>query len=156
MELKTTIEEVWNNRDLLSEEKYKQAIRDVIERVDKGSLRTAMPVTNENNENTWQVNEWVKQAIVMYFGIQNMETYTLPPFEFYDKMKLKSNYKEMGVRAVPPEWRSRYWWRIGTTASQPGNYRRWLLYRKPLYCRRRCQGRKRSRFRCQRGLNTIH
>ena len=52
-------------------------------------------------KNNWQVNEWVKQAILLYFGIQQMETYTLPPFEFYDKMKLKSDYKSLGVRAVP-------------------------------------------------------
>ena len=52
-------------------------------------------------EDGWQVNEWVKQAILLYFGIQQMQTYTLPPFEFYDKMKLKSNYKDLGVRAVP-------------------------------------------------------
>ena len=50
---------------------------------------------------SWEVNEWVKQAILMYFGIQQMETFTLPPFEFYDKMKLKSGYAALGVRAVP-------------------------------------------------------
>jgi 2,3,4,5-tetrahydropyridine-2-carboxylate N-succinyltransferase len=42
-----------------------------------------------------------KQAILMYFAIRRMETFSLPPFEFYDKMKLKSNYAELGVRAVP-------------------------------------------------------
>jgi 2,3,4,5-tetrahydropyridine-2,6-dicarboxylate N-succinyltransferase len=64
--------------------------------VDKGRLRTAAP-----SESGWVVNEWVKQAILMYFGIQQMETFTLPPFEFYDKMKLKSDYASLGVRAVP-------------------------------------------------------
>lgn len=96
MELQSLISEAWSNRELLKEEKFKQAVKQVIEEVDKGRLRTASPVNNG-----WQVNEWVKQAILMYFGIQQMETYTLPPFEFYDKMKLKSNYKELGVRAVP-------------------------------------------------------
>ncbi len=96
MELKTLIQEVWDNRELLKSEKYVAGIRQVIEEVDKGKLRTAEPVRD-----SWQVNEWVKQAILLYFGIQQMETYTLPPFEFYDKMKLKSNYKELGVRAVP-------------------------------------------------------
>lgn len=100
MNLQEMIEEVWNNRTLLNEDKYQTAIRDVIEEVDKGQLRTAMPVMKENKIQ-WQVNEWVKQAILLYFGIQKMETFTLPPFEFYDKMKLKSNYKELGVRAVP-------------------------------------------------------
>ncbi|CAN5177518.1 2,3,4,5-tetrahydropyridine-2,6-dicarboxylate N-succinyltransferase [soil metagenome] len=94
--MKELIEAAWNNRDLLANGNYSEAVRSVIEEVDKGRLRTAEPV-----EGVWQVNEWVKQAILMYFGIQKMETYTLPPFEFYDKMKLKSNYKELGVRAVP-------------------------------------------------------
>ncbi len=96
MELKALIQQAWESRGLLKTEQYEKAVRDTIEEVDKGRLRVAEPT-----ENGWVVNEWVKQAILMYFGIQQMETYTLPPFEFYDKMKLKSNYKEMGVRAVP-------------------------------------------------------
>lgn len=96
MEWKDQILEAWGNRDLLKDEKYSNAVRAVIEEVDKGRLRTASPT-----ENGWQVNEWVKQAILMYFGIQQMETHILPPFEFYDKMKLKSDYKSLGVRAVP-------------------------------------------------------
>jgi 2,3,4,5-tetrahydropyridine-2-carboxylate N-succinyltransferase len=96
MSLKEQIQQVWENRALIKDEEYIQAIKDVIEEVDKGRLRTAEPVSGG-----WQVNEWVKQGILLYFGIQQMETFTLPPFEFYDKMKLKSNYKELGVRAVP-------------------------------------------------------
>jgi 2,3,4,5-tetrahydropyridine-2-carboxylate N-succinyltransferase len=96
MDLEKLIKEAWGNRELLKDETYNNAVRDVIEKVDKGILRTAEP-----GSKGWIVNEWVKQAILLYFGIQQMETYTLPPFEFYDKMKLKSNYKELGVRAVP-------------------------------------------------------
>jgi len=94
--MKDLILEAWSNRELLKNEKYSDAVRSVIEEVDKGRLRTASPT-----ENGWQVNEWVKQAILMYFSIQQMHTYTLPPFEFYDKMKLKSDYATLGVRAVP-------------------------------------------------------
>lgn len=94
--MKDLILEAWGNRELLKDKKYADAVRAVIEEVDKGRLRTASP-----SETGWQVNEWVKQAILMYFGIQQMETYTLPPFEFYDKMKLKSDYASLGVRAVP-------------------------------------------------------
>lgn len=100
MALEKLIREVWNNRELLKDETYVNAVRNVIDEVDKGKLRTAEPVTGEKSD-SWKVNEWVKQAILLYFGIQQMETYSLPPFEFYDKMKLKSNYKELGVRAVP-------------------------------------------------------
>jgi 2,3,4,5-tetrahydropyridine-2-carboxylate N-succinyltransferase len=96
MELKQQILDAWANRELLKDETYSNAVRAVIEEVDKGRLRTAEPVSDG-----WQVNEWVKQAILLYFGIQQMETYHLPPFEFYDKMKLKSDYKSLGVRAVP-------------------------------------------------------
>lgn len=96
MELQSLIQEAFAKRELLKTREYEQAVRDVIEEVDKGRLRVASPT-----ENGWMVNEWVKQAILMYFGIQQMETYSLPPFEFYDKMKLKSNYKDLGVRAVP-------------------------------------------------------
>src|SRR5215210_6862389 len=96
MELQSLIQQAFAKRELLKTPQYEQAVREVIEEVDKGRLRVAAP-----GENGWVVNEWVKEAILMYFGIQQMETYTLPPFEFYDKMKLKSNYKELGVRAVP-------------------------------------------------------
>ncbi len=105
MDLEKMINEVWANRELLKDETYTDAIRNVIDRVDEGKLRTAEPVHtsayNKEAESTWKVNEWVKQAILLYFGIQKMETYTLPPFEFFDKMKLKKNYKDLGVRAVP-------------------------------------------------------
>ena len=96
MELKQYIQQAFSNRELLKDFAYEQAVREVIEEVDKGRLRVASPC-----EGGWTVNEWVKQAILLYFGIQQMETYTLPPFEFYDKMKLKSGYKSLGVRAVP-------------------------------------------------------
>src|SRR3990170_46329 len=98
--MKDLILEAWENRGLLKEAKYADAVRAVIEEVDKGRLRTASPAEG-GDSSEWKVNEWVKQAILMYFGIQQMETYNLPPFEFYDKMKLKSNYKDLGVRAVP-------------------------------------------------------
>lgn len=87
----------WNDRSLLKDTKYSDAVKQVIEAVDKGQLRVASP-----GENGWVVNEWVKKAILMYFGVQEMQTWEMPPFEFYDKMLLKKNYKELGVRAVPP------------------------------------------------------
>jgi 2,3,4,5-tetrahydropyridine-2-carboxylate N-succinyltransferase len=96
MDLKSFIEQAWISRELLKTQRYESAVRDTIEEIDKGRLRVAEPT-----DNGWVVNEWVKQAILMYFGIQQMETHTLPPFEFYDKMKLKSDYKSLGVRAVP-------------------------------------------------------
>src|SRR6187431_1564835 len=101
MQLQELILAAWNNRELLKETMYAEAVRDVIEEVDKGRLRTATPTAEADGSYTWHVNEWVKQGILMYFAIQPMETMVLPPFEFYDKMKLKSGYAELGVRAVP-------------------------------------------------------
>ncbi len=96
MELKELISAAWQDRNLLSSQEYSDAVRAVIEEVDKGRIRVASPSGSE-----WKVNEWVKQAILMYFGIQSMKTWELAPFEFYDKMELKKNYAELGVRAVP-------------------------------------------------------
>jgi 2,3,4,5-tetrahydropyridine-2-carboxylate N-succinyltransferase len=96
MEIKDSILAAWNDRALLKEEKYSNAVKHVIEEVDKGRLRVAEP-----QEAGWVVNEWVKQAILMYFAIQPMQTWEIAPFEFHDKMLLKSNYAALGVRAVP-------------------------------------------------------
>ncbi len=96
MELSGKIAAAWADRSLLKDKEYEQAVHAVIEEVDKGRLRTAEPVAEG-----WQVNEWVKQAILMYFGVQKMETIELPPFEFRDKMKLKTGYESLGVRVVP-------------------------------------------------------
>jgi 2,3,4,5-tetrahydropyridine-2,6-dicarboxylate N-succinyltransferase len=96
MSLQNQITAAWANRDLLKEPSGVDAVKAVIEEVDKGRLRVAEP-----SADGWVVNEWVKQAILLYFGIQQMKTWDLPPFEFYDKMELKKNYAALGVRAVP-------------------------------------------------------
>jgi 2,3,4,5-tetrahydropyridine-2-carboxylate N-succinyltransferase len=95
--MRAIIENAWENRELLKEKETIQAIEAVIEDIDKGRLRVAEPLANGE----WQVNEWVKKAVVMYFPIRQMETIEVGPFEFHDKMALKRNYKELGVRVVP-------------------------------------------------------
>lgn len=95
--MRSIIEAAWENRELLHQPETIEAIEKVIEDLDKGLLRVAQPL--ENGE--WQVNEWVKKAVVMYFPIRKMETIEVGPFEFHDKMALKKNYKELGVRVVP-------------------------------------------------------
>jgi 2,3,4,5-tetrahydropyridine-2-carboxylate N-succinyltransferase len=90
------IEAVYADRSLLKDEAYVATIREIIEEVDKGRLRVASPTVDG-----WQVNEWVKKAILLYFGIQQMQTWESGPMEFYDKMLLKHGYAELGVRAVP-------------------------------------------------------
>ena len=93
------IEEAWQDRSLLQKEETKEAIRRVIEAVDKGVVRCAEPLDLENSK--WQVNEWVKKAIIMYFPIQTMRTMQAGELEWYDKMELKRGYEELGVRVVP-------------------------------------------------------
>ena len=94
--MKELIEAAWENRDLLKEEKTQHTIRAIIELLDKGEIRVAEPTDNK-----WIVNEWVKKAVILYFQIQQMETIEVGPFEFHDKIALKKNYKEIGVRVVP-------------------------------------------------------
>ena len=93
---KEIIEQAWENRELLKEAKTQDAIRSVIEQLDKGTLRVAEPRGTE-----WHVNDWVKKAVLLYFPIQQMETIEVGPFEFNDKMKLKRNYAALGIRVVP-------------------------------------------------------
>ncbi len=92
-----TIEKAWDDRSLLQVPDTISAIEWVIEEVDKGRLRVAEPLDNGD----WQVNEWVKKAVVMYFPIRKMETIEAGPMEFHDKMALKRNYADLGVRVVP-------------------------------------------------------
>lgn len=96
MQLKELIENAWDNRELLKQAETQSAIREVVEQLDKGKLRVAEP-----NGDVWKVNEWVKKAVILYFPIQQMETIEVGPFEFHDKIPLKKNYKELGVRVVP-------------------------------------------------------
>ena len=93
------IEKAWQDRALLQKEEVKEAIRRIIEAVDKGEVRCAEPLDLENSK--WQVNEWVKKAIIMYFPIQTKRTMQAGELEWYDKMELKRGYEELGVRVVP-------------------------------------------------------
>jgi 2,3,4,5-tetrahydropyridine-2-carboxylate N-succinyltransferase len=86
----------WDDRSLLERMPYRNAIEEVIEAVDSGKLRCAEP-----DGDGWKVNEWVKKAVVLYFPIRKMETIEVGPFEFHDKMRLKSGYREKSVRVVP-------------------------------------------------------
>lgn len=95
--MKSIIEKAWEDRSLLANKETLDAINQVIEDLDKGRLRVAEP-----SDGKWIVNEWVKKAVVMYFPIRKMETIEVGPFEYHDKMALKSDYANLGVRVVPP------------------------------------------------------
>lgn len=91
-----TIEAAWENRELLKDKKVVEVIEEIIDGLDRGNLRCA-----DNNNGEWVVNEWIKKAVVLYFPIRKMETIEVGPFEFHDKMKLKTDYKKREVRVVP-------------------------------------------------------
>ena len=95
-DLKNTIENAWENRELLKKHDTILAIEKVVELIDRGELRCAEPV-----DSGWQVNDWVKKAVILYFPTRQMEKIEVGPFEFHDKIPLKSGYKERGIRVVP-------------------------------------------------------
>lgn len=96
-DLQQTIEKAWENRDLLSESTTQDAVQEVLARLDKGTLRVAEPTSTGD----WQVNDWVKKAVVLYFPLQKMRTIEVGPFEFHDKIPLKKDFASQGVRVVP-------------------------------------------------------
>jgi 2,3,4,5-tetrahydropyridine-2-carboxylate N-succinyltransferase len=95
--MKDIIEAAWQDRTKLTDPKTIEAIRNLIEELDKGIKRVAEP-----GPNGWVVNEWIKKGVILYFPIQKMKTIEVGPFEFHDKMELKRGYEKLGVRVVPP------------------------------------------------------
>lgn len=90
------IEKAWADRSLLNEPNVRDAVVQVIDELDLGQIRVAEP-----DGNGWKVNEWIKKAVILYFPIMKMRTMEVGPFEFHDKIPLKSNYEQLGVRVVP-------------------------------------------------------
>ena len=95
--LQTLIEQAWDNREVLKDSTVQDAIESVIDSLDRGELRIAEKVGG-----TWQVNEWLKKAVLLYFPIRKMETCEVGPYEYYDKIPLKRGYAAQQVRVVPP------------------------------------------------------
>ncbi len=98
MNYQKVIEECWENRNMLDNPESRKAIAAIVEKVDKGHLRAAEMLP----DGTWQVNSWVKKAIILYFPIQDMSVSEVGIFEYHDKMRLKTGYGRLGVRVVPP------------------------------------------------------
>ena len=98
--MESEIENLWANRDLLAKPGSIQIVQDVIYQLDRGVLRVAMPPSEKSDK--WTVNEWVKKAILLYFMSQQMKTDEVGIFTFNDKIPLKTNFAQAGVRAVPP------------------------------------------------------
>ena len=97
MELKEIIEKAWDDRSSLADKNVKIAIKSIIDELDRGEKRVAERIGGE-----WVVHDWIKKAVILYFPIQKMKLMEVGPFEYHDKMKLKTNYDKLGVRVVPP------------------------------------------------------
>jgi 2,3,4,5-tetrahydropyridine-2,6-dicarboxylate N-succinyltransferase len=96
MKLQEIVNQAWEDRSRLKEKETEIAIKTVVDELDNGALRVA-----EQTSEGWQVNQWVKKAIILYFPLQKMHVIEVPPFEFHDKIKLKVGYDKLGVRVVP-------------------------------------------------------
>lgn len=97
-DLRNIIEQAWNDRSLLQSQETVIAIKTIIDELDRGVRRVAEPLA----DGSWQVNEWIKKAVILYFPLQKMSVMECEPFEYYDKMALKKGYEQLGVRVVPP------------------------------------------------------
>jgi len=96
MELQEIIEKAWDDRSRLNEKETSITIKTIIDDLDSGKRRVA----SFDGEN-WIVHEWIKKAVILYFPIMKMQRIEIGPFEFHDKMKLKSGYDKLGIRVVP-------------------------------------------------------
>ncbi len=92
MELQARIEELWEEGGLEA-----TPVEDAIRLLDAGEIRVA-----ERSDGVWSVNEWVKKAILLYFRLRKVEPMEVGGLHFLDKIPVKSDYAERGVRVVPP------------------------------------------------------
>ncbi|MDQ3035259.1 MAG: 2,3,4,5-tetrahydropyridine-2,6-dicarboxylate N-succinyltransferase [Myxococcota bacterium] len=96
--LRALIEAAYADRALLADAAYRIAVLDTIAALDRGAVRVATPTEG----GAWEVHAWVKQAVLLYFGLRGMERIEVGPFEFHDKIPLKRGLDVAGVRVVPP------------------------------------------------------
>ena len=98
--MKQLIEQAWENRALLNEEPTRQAVVEAIDMLDPGERRASERAGGEGTAAV--ANQWVKQAILLYFQLQGMQPLEAGPMEYHDKIPLKRDYARRGVRVVPP------------------------------------------------------
>lgn len=98
MDLQEIIESAWENRSLINEKEVSVAIKTLVDDLDNGKRRIAEPKADGSG---WVVNEWMKKAVILYFPLMKMQLIEVGPFQWHDKIKLKSGYDQLGVRVVP-------------------------------------------------------
>ena len=97
-QLQPLVEAAYEDRSLLEQKDSVDAVQETIHRLDAGEIRVA----EKSEDGSWTVHAWIKQAILLYFGVQQMETIEVGPFEYFDKIPIKHGWEAAGVRVVPP------------------------------------------------------
>jgi 2,3,4,5-tetrahydropyridine-2,6-dicarboxylate N-succinyltransferase len=97
-DLEERVHAAFVDREKLKEPFYIMAVRETVTLVDRGVLRVAQKTAG----GIWEVNAWVKEAILLFFAISEMKVFEVGPFEFHDKIPPKRGLAEAGVRLVPP------------------------------------------------------
>lgn len=96
-ELEKKIEHIFENRNELQSSEGKMAVEEAMALINDGKVRVAEPVSQGN----WKVNTWAKKSILLYFGITEMREMKAGDLTFYDKIPVRTDHKERGVRVVP-------------------------------------------------------
>ncbi|NVJ24542.1 MULTISPECIES: 2,3,4,5-tetrahydropyridine-2,6-dicarboxylate N-succinyltransferase [Myxococcus] len=96
-ELAQKVSAAFADRTKLKDPDFVSAVRETVARLDSGELRVA-----EKGPEGWKVHAWVKEAILLFFAVSEMQVMEVGPFEFHDKVPLKKGLAQAGVRVVPP------------------------------------------------------
>jgi 2,3,4,5-tetrahydropyridine-2-carboxylate N-succinyltransferase len=97
-QLRSLVESAYKDRSLLERPDVKGAVLETLALLDQGKLRVA----TQDAPGRWTTHAWIKEAILLYFGIQKMELWEAGPLQFNDKIPVKHGLDAAGVRVVPP------------------------------------------------------
>lgn len=97
-QIKNKIEEAYENRSLLTQSDYRNAVLQAVDMLDQGEARVAEP---DGDEGDWVIHGWLQQACLLYFAVAKMKVMDVAPYQFYDKVPLKRDLEAARVRVVP-------------------------------------------------------
>ncbi len=97
-QLRSLVEQAFEDRSKLEDTRYREAVEETIALLDRGKIRVA----TRGDDGEWTVHAWAKQAILLYFGVRGMERVEVGAYEYHDKIPLKKNLDQQGIRVVPP------------------------------------------------------
>ena len=100
-DLRTKIDAAFEDRTLLSDDSYRSAVEETVGLLDRGELRVATP----GADGEWTVHAWTKRAVLLYFGVRQMQTIEVGPYEYHDKIPLKHDLAKAACASFRPVWR---------------------------------------------------